>query len=63
MQVLSTKCQEKVMLNLEKNSITSHSQQLTHNQTLNEVPWLLRQEKPKKDKNFQKKLEKKLQCL
>ena len=45
---------------LKKHSITSRSYALTYIRTLEEVMWLLRLEKPKKNKIF-KKLEKKLQ--
>ena len=41
-------------LNLVKHSFTSRNYAVNYYQTLEEVPWLLRLEKTKNDKNFQK---------
>ena len=45
---------------LEEHSITSINNAVTYYQTLEEVPWLLRLEKPKNFKKFQKLFYKKL---
>ena len=51
-------CQKKMInsknRNLEKHSITSRSYAKTYNQTLEEVKWLWRLDKPKNDKKLQK---------
>ena len=45
-------------LNPEKNSITPRKYTVTYYQTLEENPWLLRLEKPKKRQKFSKTLKK-----
>ena len=46
------------MLNLENHSYTSENYTLIYYQTLEEVSWFLRLEKPKNDKNFQENMKK-----
>ena len=48
------KCLNSRYKNLEKQFITSRNYEVTYYQTLEEVPWLLRLEEPKKRKSFSK---------
>ena len=41
-----------MILKSSKSSVTYRNYAVTHCQTLEEVPWLLRQEKPEKEKNI-----------
>ena len=49
------KCLNSRYKNLEKQFITSRNYEVTNYQTLEEVPWLLRLEEPKKQRSFSKK--------